>query len=131
MWGPRVSSADPRPAGGAARALAAHVGARRFAFRWGLALVQERLEACGRGENGEERGGFWRLGGRGIGQRGPSPPVAGTLQGGEDALGLDGLARALRAWLESRKGRRKGCRVGISRFLRRRAVPEETGHEGA
>ena len=35
------------------RVLASHVGARRFAFNWGLALVKERLEARARGEDVE------------------------------------------------------------------------------
>ena len=42
---------DPTPR--QARALASHVGARRFAFNWGLALVKERLEARARGEEVE------------------------------------------------------------------------------
>ena len=40
---------DPSPR--AARALASHVGARRFVFNWGLALVKERLDARRRGGN--------------------------------------------------------------------------------
>jgi putative transposase len=40
------------------RALASHVGARRFAFNWGLALVKERLEARKGGEGVEVP---WRL----------------------------------------------------------------------
>jgi len=34
---------DPSPR--AARALASHVGARRFVFNWGLAFVKERARA--------------------------------------------------------------------------------------
>jgi len=33
--------------------------------------------------------------------------------------GLDGLARALKNWSDSRNGRRKGCPVGFPRFKRR------------
>ncbi|CAB1128614.1 protein of unknown function [Candidatus Hydrogenisulfobacillus filiaventi] len=39
---------DPSPR--VERALASHVGARRFAFNWGLALVKARLNARARGE---------------------------------------------------------------------------------
>lgn len=42
---------DPTPR--QERMLASHVGARRFAFNWGLALVKERLEARARGEDVE------------------------------------------------------------------------------
>ncbi len=41
-----LDSSSPR----LARALRSHVGARRFGFNWGLALVKRRLDARARGE---------------------------------------------------------------------------------
>jgi len=92
--------------------LASHTGAARFAFNWGLALVKTRLDQR---------------------QTDPAVQVPWTLfelqrewnqakhqaapwwaENSKEAYksGLDGLARALTNWRDSRSGRRKGARYG-------------------
>jgi IS605 OrfB family transposase len=105
---------DPTPV--QARALLAHAGAARFAFNWGLALVKRRL--------GER-------------ERDPGTPVPWTLAAlrrewnrdkhqvapwwrecSKEAYntGLDGLTRALAGFFDSRRGARRGPRIGFPRF---------------
>jgi putative transposase len=97
------------------RALASHCGAARVAYNWGLDFVKTRLH---------ER------------QTDPSVSVPWTLpelrwewnrakhqvapwwgENSKEAYssGLDGLARALKGWSDSRNGRRKGRPVGFPR----------------
>jgi putative transposase len=104
---------DPTPR--QRRALVSHCGAARFAYNWGLHLVQARLDQR-------------RLD--------PTVQVPWTLpdlrrewnhakehvapwwaENSKEAYssGLDGLARALKNWTESRNGRRKGRPIGFPR----------------
>lgn len=99
--------------------LVSHVGAARFAFNWGLALVKQRLEAR---------------------QTDPTVQVPWTLpvlrrewnqakheaapwwrENSKEAYssGLDGLARALQNFVASRAGHRRGKRAGFPQFKRR------------
>jgi putative transposase len=108
---------DPTPR--QRRALASHSGAARYAYNWGLDFVEQRLE---------ER----RLD--------PSVQVPWTLpalrrewnrakyrvapwwaENSKEAYssGLDGLARALKNYSDSRAGHRKGRRVGFPRRKRK------------
>ena len=101
------------------RALASHCGAARVAYNWGLALVKARLDQH---------------------KVDPSIPVPWTLpelrrdwnrtkhqvapwwaENSKEAYssGLDGVARALRNWSDSRSGRRKGRPVGFPRFKKK------------
>src|SRR5690606_19800362 len=105
---------DPTPR--QERALASHVGARRFAFNWGLALVKERLEARARGEDVEVP---WTLPAlRREWNRQKHRVAPWWRENSKEAYssGLDGLARALQNWSKSRQGERKGRRVGFPRF---------------
>ncbi|QBS37307.1 transposase [Thermaerobacter sp. FW80] len=108
---------DPTPR--QERALASHVGARRFAFNWGLALVKERLEARARGEDVEVP---WTLPAlRREWNRQKHLVAPWWRENSKEAYssGLDGLARALQNWSKSRKGERKGRRVGFPRFRKK------------
>ncbi|WP_243123230.1 IS607 family element RNA-guided endonuclease TnpB [Thermaerobacter sp. FW80] len=101
------------------RALASHVGARRFAFNWGLALVKERLEARARGEDVEVP---WTLAAlRREWNRQKHLVAPWWRENSKEAYssGLDGLARALQNWSKSRQGERKGRRVGFPRFRKK------------
>jgi putative transposase len=108
---------DPSPR--AARALASHVGARRFAFNWGLALVKERLEARGRGEDVEVP---WTLPAlRREWNEAKHTVAPWWRENSKEAYssGLEGLAAALKNWSDSRKGRRKGRRMGFPSFRKK------------
>lgn len=108
---------DPTPR--QERALASHVGACRFAFNWGLALVKERLEACARGEEVEVP---WTLPAlRREWNRQKHHVAPWWRENSKEAYssGLYGLARALKNWSKSRKGERKGRRVGFPRFRKK------------
>jgi putative transposase len=108
---------DPTPR--QRRALASHCGAARVAYNWGLALVKARLDQR---------------------QADPSVPLPWTLldlrrewnrakdqaapwwgENSKEAYssGLDGLARALKNWSDSRRGCRKGRSVGFPRFKKK------------
>ncbi len=122
---------DPTPR--QVRDLLRHCGAARVAFNWGLARVKANL-----GQREAERS-------YGIGEAELTPPLgwsmyamrkAWNLVKGEVAPwwaecskeayagGLDRLARALGNWSDSKRGKRKGPRVGFPRFKsKRRASP--------
>jgi IS605 OrfB family transposase len=101
------------------RALASHCGAARVAYNWGLALVKISLDQY---------------------QMDPSVRVPWTLpelrlqwnrtkdqvapwwaENSKEAYssGLDGLARALKNWSDSRSGRRRGHPAGFPRFKKK------------
>lgn len=108
---------DPSP--GAKRALASHVGARRFAFNWGLALVKERLDAYAKGEAVEVP---WTLPALRREWNCHKHTVAPWWpENSKEAYssGLEGLASALKNWSDSKKGRRKGRKVGFPRFRKK------------
>jgi putative transposase len=108
---------DPTPI--QRRALASHCGAARVAHNWGLALVKTHLDQH---------------------RTDPQVPVPWTLpelrrewnraknevapwwpENSKEAYssGLDGLARALRNWSDSRSGRRKGRLIGFPQFKKK------------
>ena len=114
---------DPSPV--QERLLLSHAGAARFAFNAGLAHVQEAIEAGVKPE--------WSL----YGLRRWWNANKDTLAVGDDGVpwwrenskeaantGLRSLAAALSNWAKSRKGQRKGKRVGFPRFRAKdRATP--------
>jgi putative transposase len=97
---------DPTPT--QRRALASHCGAARVTYNWGLHLVQERL--------GQRRAGDnvlvpWTLPAlRREWNRAKQQVAPWWAENSKEAYssGLDGLARALKNWTDSRAGRRKG-----------------------
>ena len=114
---------DPSPA--QERLLLSHAGAARFAFNAGLAHVQEAIEAGAKPE-----WSFYSL-------RKWWNASKDALTVGEDGViwwrenskeaantGLDALAKGLSNWVKSRKGARKGRRVGFPKFKAKdRATP--------
>ena len=114
---------DPSPT--QERLLLSHAGAARFAFNVGLAHVKEALDA---GEKPEWS--FYSL-------RKWWNANKDALAVGEDSViwwaenskeayssGLEALANALSNWMKSRKGARKGRKVGFPRFKAKdRATP--------
>jgi putative transposase len=118
---------DPTPA--QARALRSHAGAARVAFNWGLARVRANLA-----QRDAERS-------YGLAAGDLTPPVSWSLYAlrrdwnaakgavapwwaecSKEAFntGLDQLARALRNWGDSRRGKRKGKPAGFPRFRSKR-----------
>lgn len=114
---------DPTPA--QERKLASHAGAARFAYNWGLA----RVKACLTAREWERAilGGPvtetpWSLPAlRREWNREKDRVAPWWVENSKEAYnsGLDGLARALDAWSQSRRGTRRGRRVGFPRFKRR------------
>jgi putative transposase len=97
---------DPTPR--QQRTLASHAGAARLAYNWGLYLVQERLEQRRAGEDVEVP---WTLPAlRREWNRAKHEVAPWWAENSKEAYssGLDGLARALKNWADSRAGRRKG-----------------------
>lgn len=108
---------DPSPR--AERKLRAHTGASRFAYNFGLALVKERLDARGRGEDVDVP---WTLPAlRREWNRVKAEVAPWWPENSKEAYssGLDALARALTAFSDFRKGKRQGPRVGFPRFKRK------------
>lgn len=118
---------DPTPA--QERALRSHAGAARVAFNWGLARVKANLDQR------EAEKSYGITGGD------LTPPLPWSLYSLRKAwnavkdkvapwwrecskeafnTGLDQLARALKNWGNSRKGKRKGKAAGFPRFRSRR-----------
>lgn len=130
---------DPTPA--QERALWSHAGAARVAFNWGLARVKANLDQ-------REAEKSYGITGDGL-----TPCVSWSLyslrkdwNAAKDTVapwwpecskeafntGLDRLARALKNWDDSRKGKRKGKPSGFPRFRsRRRARPSVRFTTGA
>lgn len=107
---------DPTP--GQARLLASHAGAARFAYNAGLAHVKDMLE------NGEppEWSHYsllrWWNANKDTLAVNPVTGVVWWSQNSKEAysMALRDLAQALSNWSKSRKGQRKGKRVGFPRF---------------
>jgi IS605 OrfB family transposase len=118
---------DPAPA--QERALRSHAGAARVAFNWGLAQVKavmdQRAAEATYGITGDNLTPAisWSL----YALRKDWNAVKGTVapwwaECSKEAFntGLDQLARALKNWAGSRRGKRKGKPAGFPRFRSRR-----------
>ncbi|WP_433252639.1 IS607 family element RNA-guided endonuclease TnpB [Actinomadura nitritigenes] len=104
---------DPTP--GQERALWSHAGAARFAWNWGLAACRDRYDAEGKWWSGVELHRLWN-------QVKKTDPGLGWW--GENSKcvyqeAFRDLDRALRDFVRSRKGVRRGRRLGFPRFKRR------------
>jgi putative transposase len=97
---------DPTPT--QRRALASHCGAARVAHNWGLMLVKTRLDQRRVGEDVEVPWTLPEL--RREWNRAKQEVAPWWAENSKEAYssGLDGLARALKNWADSRAGRRKG-----------------------
>jgi putative transposase len=95
--------------------LASHAGAALFAYNWGLELVKSRLDQRCAGQDVEvpwtlpELRREWNLAKHQV--------APWWQQNSKESYnsGLDALARALRNWSDSRKGRRKSRPMGFPR----------------
>lgn len=114
---------DPSPA--QERLLLSHAGASRFAFNLGLAHVKEALDA---GEKPEwsfySLRKWWNANKDALAVS--DDGVIWWAENSKEAYssGLEALANALSNWVKSRKGARKGRRVGFPKFKAKdRATP--------
>ncbi len=106
------------------RRLASHAGAARFAYNFGLALVKERLDVRAAGGEVEVP---WTLPAlRREWNRSNEHLAPWWAENSKEAAssGLADLAYGLKAFWESKQGRRAGAQVGFPRFKRRRRARE-------
>lgn len=118
---------DPTPA--QERDLASHCGAARFAYNWALAAVkanldQRQAERCyDIGEDALTPSLGWSLPALRRLWNQAKPQVAPWWREcSKEAFntGLDGVARGLRNWSDSRNGKRAGRKIGFPRFKSKR-----------
>jgi putative transposase len=109
---------DPTPR--QRRALASHCGAARVAYNWGLDLVATRLAQRRAGEDVEVPWTLPEL--RREWNHARDQVAPWWAENSKEAYdsGLDGLARALKNWSDSRNGRRKGRRMNFPRRKKKR-----------
>jgi putative transposase len=108
---------DPTPR--QCRALASHCGAARVAYNWGLHLVQARLDQRRLDPSVQVPWTLPEL--RREWNRAKHEAAPLWAQNSKEAYssGLDGLARALRNWVDSRNGRRKGRPVRFPSYKKK------------
>jgi putative transposase len=104
---------EPTPA--QERALRSHAGAARFAWNWGLARCKERYEAEGRWYSAVDLHKLWNA------EKKADPVLAWWSENSKCAYqeAFRDLDRALRDFIKSKKGLRKGRRLGFPRFKER------------
>jgi putative transposase len=104
---------DPSPV--QERALRSHAGAARFAWNWGLARCRERYEAEGRWYSAIDLHKLWNAGKK------ADPGLAWWGENSKCAYqeAFRDLDRALKDFIKSRKGERRGRRPGFPRFKKR------------
>jgi putative transposase len=108
---------DPTPR--QRRVLASHCGAARYAYNWGLDFVEQRLDERRLDPSVQVP---WTLPAlRREWNRAKYQVAPWWAENSKEAYssGLDGLARALKNYSDSRAGRRKGRRVGFPRRKRK------------
>jgi putative transposase len=100
------------PSAAQERGLRSHAGAARFGWNWGLAKCQERYAAEGTWYSALELHRLWNA------QKKADPALAWWGENSKCAYqeAFRDLDRALRDFVRSRKGDRKGRRVGFPRF---------------
>ncbi|HXX40245.1 MAG TPA: IS607 family element RNA-guided endonuclease TnpB [bacterium] len=99
--------------------LRSHVGAKRFAFNWGLALVQSRLEARARGEVVMVPWTMRALRNEWNCQKATVGPWWRENSKEAYNAGFEGLANALHNFFHSRQGTRRGRRMAFPVFRKR------------
>jgi putative transposase len=104
---------DPAPS--QERALRSHAGAARFAWNWGLARCKERYEAEGNWYGAADLHKLWNA------EKKADSGLAWWEQNSKCVYqeAFRDLDRALRDFIKSRKGQRKGRRLGFPRFKKR------------
>ena len=122
---------DPTPA--QERLLLSHAGASRFAFNAGLAHVKAGIEAGAKPEWSFYSLRKWWNASKdalAVGEDG----VIWWRENSKEAYssGLESLAKGLSNWVKSRKGARKGRRMGFPKFKSKdKAVPKFTYRAGS
>ena len=103
---------DPAPA--QERMLRSHARAARFAWNWGLARCQQRYQAEGSGIRAELHK-VWNA------AKKSDPALAWWAENSKCVYqeAFRDLDRALRDFIRSKKGQRKGKRLGFPRFKKR------------
>ena len=114
---------DPTPA--QERLLLSHAGAARFAFNAGLAHVKEALDAGAKPEwSYYALVRWWNANKDALAVNADGTPWWAENSKEAANTGLRSLASALSNWSKSRKGQRKGKRVGFPKFKAKdRATP--------
>lgn len=104
---------DPTPA--QERALRSHAGAARFAWNWGLAACRDRYDTESKWWSGIELHRLWNE------AKKTDPGLSWWAENSKCAYqeAFRDLDRALRAFVASRNGARRGRRLGFPRFKRR------------
>jgi putative transposase len=104
---------DPSPA--QQRALASHAGAARFAWNWALARCQDRYAAESRWYSAPELHKLWNQAKR------ADPALAWWAENSKCAYqeAFRDLDRALRDFIKSRNGQRRGRRLGFPKVKKR------------
>ena len=104
---------DPSPA--QERALRSHAGAARFAWNWGLAKCRERYEAERKWYSGAELHRLWNA------EKKAGAGLSWWAENSKCAYqeAFRNLDRALKDFVKSRKGERKGKRLGFPRRKRK------------
>ncbi|MGH3209532.1 MAG: RNA-guided endonuclease TnpB family protein, partial [Trebonia sp.] len=104
---------DPAPA--QERALRSHAGAARFAWNWALAKCRERFAAERKWYSATELHRLWNA------EKKADPWLAWWAENSKCAYqeSFRDLDRALRDFVKSKRGERKGRRLGFPRFKKR------------
>jgi len=105
---------DPSPA--QERALRSHAGAARFAWNWGLARCKERYAAERKWYSAPELHKLWNA------AKKADPALGWWAENSKCCYqeAFRNLERALGDFVKSRRGERKGRKVGFPRFKKRR-----------
>jgi putative transposase len=105
---------DPSPA--QERALRSHAGAARFAWNWGLAKCKERYLAEKKWYSATDLHKVWNA------QKKTDPALAWWAENSKCSYqeAFRNLERALGDFIKSKKGQRKGKRLGFPRYKKKR-----------
>jgi putative transposase len=97
------------------RALHSHAGGARFAWNWGLTKCRERYTAEGRWYSAVDLHKLWNT------QKKTDPTLAWWRENSKCAYqeAFRDLDRTLRDFIKSKKGERKGRRLGFPRYKKR------------
>ena len=95
--------------------LRSHAGAARFAWNWGLAKCGERHRVEGKWYSGPELHRLWNT------EKKADPALAWWRENSKCAYqeAFRDLDRALRGFVKSKRGERKGRRLGFPQFKKR------------
>ncbi len=104
---------DPTPE--QERALRSHAGAARFAWNWGLVKCDERYEAEGKWYSAIDLHRLWNA------EKKADPALAWWGENSKCAYqeAFRDLDRALKDFIKSKKGQRKGPKLGFPKFKKR------------